>query len=1040
MMQNQIPTNPQQHSIEAFVGINKEEETEVESNSQRFLNALETFILDVFRAYSIIWSMAVWPMMLAMIDSATDMTCSASPLDINKLTSPNPSDSSVQTKEVERIFAERFKYLVCTSSLLTKNLSISSYDQAVPQNLANEAAKTSHVANELNPLSTLSPHQVSVGSATKRHLILHLNEVGRLLSNATCIAIVLLGPLTRSQQGWFQSAVFLISLTLGTIATFGLDKGMEMSFEVSHKPTGKYTLSQYDARVEMEQQSEYLSIVKANNIKNIMCIQVTELIKSCKGFDVECNNVIAAVQEVELVSRGFKLSYPLPPISRIEANAKPSSPPRIRNGSWQSPTSVFNTARLSRSSSSGASAANGPKHHGQSILFSERNTSPDGGRSSPQEVEAESYRLATLRKGLVLSFEDARKALESAIERLEPLIDKDEMELLKEMYEVDLDIENGALALEPSTITSTTKGLSSSEKRSSWLNTARLRLDDEQPSSPTLDGNDRPSTPQRFHALYDGAVASGSARKRDSVISETWSAASPSRELHPIRTGSRLGYVSDKSATTGTPNQSAESKRLSYISPSPIMPSPVHSNAFPLQQISPAFGMHSMNRKRASLLGSGILDELKQSNSAVHQSKNQNETDIYLIASLKSSFEKVHTLRRRVFCQFLALEFSLRRRFESKKAGFSSTTAYWAAVSQIIKQLTSTMSRLALDCTQILEKEISLGKVEETAILLKERRDAQKQSLASIESPEATSHQDFTGMEDRLTAMGQALRSIQVKMIVCAQEMKVKSPPTLHGTKTTVASSIVDDFNSASQNEKAEKVLETIREDLLMLSAEWESALKIIRSQRSSTPTSVIGDTTASTLNSSRLDSPQEAEEDALRQWVKARRGVDESSDSEDERAASRMIENGMLQWTGVEGKDGGWQDQSDLSDLLVKTASPEHLPPPGLEKIYESMGNTFEARRQKSEVSREERIRLAKEERAAAAATKENGGKINSIGLEASSGMIQELQAVMKNRKSINGDATREFKGIDTSNTSSIEDSKSDLIPAAAKRAPVAF
>ncbi|GAB5591486.1 hypothetical protein Unana1_06386 [Umbelopsis nana] len=49
---------------------------------------------------------------------------------------------------------------------------------------------------------------------------------------------------------------------------------------------------------------------------------LTHLIKQCRLLDTRVNRILNMIQEIELVSRGYRITTPLPPISRIEQNSK----------------------------------------------------------------------------------------------------------------------------------------------------------------------------------------------------------------------------------------------------------------------------------------------------------------------------------------------------------------------------------------------------------------------------------------------------------------------------------------------------------------------------------------------------------------------------------------------------------------------------------------------------------------------------------------------------------------------------------------------
>lgn len=49
---------------------------------------------------------------------------------------------------------------------------------------------------------------------------------------------------------------------------------------------------------------------------------LAHLIKQCRLLDTRVNRILNMIQEIELVSRGYRITTPLPPISRIEQNSK----------------------------------------------------------------------------------------------------------------------------------------------------------------------------------------------------------------------------------------------------------------------------------------------------------------------------------------------------------------------------------------------------------------------------------------------------------------------------------------------------------------------------------------------------------------------------------------------------------------------------------------------------------------------------------------------------------------------------------------------
>jgi hypothetical protein len=910
----------------------------------------------------------------------------------------------IAVTQTDKTFAEHFKYIICTSGLLTSKLAISSYNHEVvlPTDSESEGQEKPEQAS---PMSTQDNRIATSASSVPSQTSIRLSGSSKTLFDATCWSAVLLALLSRNAQAWSRGTVILISVTWAIIATIGLDESMDLAFEVSHKNIGRYSLQEYDRKAEADSKSAFLSDLESSRLKAKMCTQVFELVSVAKSFDLECNRTIAAIQEVELVSRGFKLTHPLPPISRIEATSL-TSPTRSKHDSHILTATAMSNVKLSRSSSSGASAASGRKHHGsrpQSILLTNGRNSPD---SRCSDSEADSIRMASLRRLLISLFGSLKEALLEAQNTLHPLIDEKEWSLLREMYEI-ADSPDNPFAPEPQ---SAPAAATTFEKRMSWTTMTGARLDDGIISSSEDESIHTFTTPRRFsHSTADPVAVSGgglagfsSKHRRDSGMSETWSVSSPSREGATSRGGggggSRLGYVSDRTPSTSTPNQNAASKRLSYISPASGASTPllgVKSLLYQQASSSPVMISRSNSRKRAGGTNFGMMDEQQQRSGSpsMHQSNlgsgrtSGGKTEAYLIASLKRSFEEVHLMRRSVLCHLLALDFTLKRKvaLPMRRGGPSMSLTYWNTAGLVMKRLAGTMTQLGAEVKAGLEEDMNEGHL--VGIPGHDQSVSDDNHLAT---PSEQHDPDMSGLEERLMAMGQALRSVQVKVRSCAEEMRLRDPPALHGSRGRGVLTGEDavPISPTRMHEKSEKILETVREDIMNLSAEWENAMKILRLQ----PHDSIGDTSASTVNSSRLDSPQEAEEDALRQWTPPRNKGQDHDASENESASNTLLES----------RGGERGEHIDYLEFLLSSTSPDHLPLPGLEKVYESVGQSGESKTQRSTLSREERIQLAREQRAKASkeAKSHTTSPSTASPFEANNGIIRELQAVMKNRK----------------------------------------
>jgi hypothetical protein len=396
------------------------------------------------------------------------------------------------------------------------------------------------------------------------------------------------------------------------------------------------------------------------------------------------------------------------------------------------------------------------------------------------------------------------------------------------------------------------------------------------------------------------------------------------------------------------------------------------------------------------------------------------ESEALKIAALKKSFEAVHNVRRKVLVHLLALDFSLQPRITIESSSITSSAQYWHTIGKILTKLSSSFGSHAHFVKQDVQHEVD--------VRAKSAIDADESDKPKGAASDNT---DYSGFEDRLIAMGQALRTVQIKMQLCASDLRKRAPPALHGedaddtsNATTIdakASMAVAEENTNKQN-NPEVMFSTIREDLITLSAEWESALKIMRVNNLAQTASNGANKTAEVGNQqtkSTFDSPQEADEDAMREWVKRHAGLgggagDISTDTDIDTDIKHMIERGQMPWSegtqsGAnkanyvshtngpdESSDSDKKVQEDLSTLLVRSADPAHLPAPGVEKVYEDVAVPHARLNRRSGLSRDERIKLVRESRVDADMAK----RISSMDVQ--NGMLVELQSVITNRRSM--------------------------------------
>ncbi|KAH8556291.1 hypothetical protein BGW37DRAFT_471852 [Umbelopsis sp. PMI_123] len=164
-------------------------------------------------------------------------------------------------RAAEMAFTEEFKYLIVTSSLLNESVSVRS--------------KSVARSNEPPP-SSLSDHTERWNAAAYGLGILIMIGANRASVNHL--------------PGIRRTLHTTITSSLSMAATFMMYRNMKrQSLRHCHTIT----------------------------LKNL-----SHLIKQCRALDSRINRILNMIQEIELVSRGYRITTPLVPISRIEQNSK----------------------------------------------------------------------------------------------------------------------------------------------------------------------------------------------------------------------------------------------------------------------------------------------------------------------------------------------------------------------------------------------------------------------------------------------------------------------------------------------------------------------------------------------------------------------------------------------------------------------------------------------------------------------------------------------------------------------------------------------
>ncbi|SPO29165.1 uncharacterized protein UTRI_06114 [Ustilago trichophora] len=998
-------------------------------------------------------------------------------------------------------FVERFKYAICSSFLLTPSLSISFYESSPPfqsqSPTADPSIKGQSSRNRVGgrpasstPLhkqcyvepgdapASLLPYGQSPTAVTNERLP-RLDVQGRTARNAALLsAVLLLPPISRSWQLWFSTLLLIASLTWGFILFFGhsvLDD--RIHFTLTHKATPSALTSATSLRA-LRTTDELGESEKAALQRSVLQ-DVSSLIKAAQRFDVSINKAISAIQEVEIVSRGYKLTHPLPPISRIEAAYGQSSNwPNLSSSPRQRRSMVASfvpaTGKLARSLSGGGNGAPTIKRHTQrplSLTLSNGRASPldrTSGRASPaafaeagdmdltQRLLAEQsdvalaaarsapQRLVELRKSLVLALDDVGAACTSSTASLQMLDDAEELALLHDLYALDATSQDEANDADADVDAShawsngDTSALSEGspdleQDRRAWVATTPRNFGSNVRSADVSAFSDiawRPeSSPQtgthhkRLSLVSDGGSVLDRPPRATSSLSRRSSLVSESGNVSAYRSP-RFNYVSDKSATPFGPNESAAAKRLSYVSNSsvatgsfdtrsPVMRnssivsstfSPPHSS---VQTYSAATSPQSRATKRSSILGPNSI--FAQLDTSIPASGKAEPADPLSLLSIKAKFEWMHRARRRWLCHLLALRLTMNGDISLTDGASLPCDEYWTAARSTIESLRSTLLAEDKSVTEMVAKEmgadyLSGSKADATSTLGdKNVRAESRNGLLAVPTSEAGTFSvaGHPGIEDRLHAMMLSLRSLQSKIRVCAEDIRVKAPPGLHGiddessssSKDRPAQNGVDD--AAATTLQLEKTLESMRDDLLGLSAEWEATVKLLHKEKRRSPSPHLSTDVESDVakaNAARdLESPLEADEDA-------------AAPSHGQNGDDLLAEDGGLQLRGGQASDDEDDDDTDLAELLLRSTSPNSLPPPGLEQVFESIagiaglsGLGMDGKK----LTRAERIEQARRQRQLDQ-DKQVSEKASHRHTMDPSGMMSELSDVIQSRKAV--------------------------------------
>ncbi|KAI8340693.1 Mysoin-binding motif of peroxisomes-domain-containing protein [Chlamydoabsidia padenii] len=197
---------------------------------------------------------------------------------------------SLPVKE-ESAFEEKFKYLIVTSPLLNDTLSTH------PKQKQQQQQQQQRSSPAAPPFHSAAAHTRSarIGTMTTLSALLAALGLERIL------------PLKHHQQQQQHSTTLALKgITTPTI-TMMLAGGVSLYFIYRH-----------------------LRRSSIRKLYQCALTQLQDLLEQSQILDSKVHRALMTIQEIELVSRGYRLSTPLSPISRIEQSSKPKRCARLR--------------------------------------------------------------------------------------------------------------------------------------------------------------------------------------------------------------------------------------------------------------------------------------------------------------------------------------------------------------------------------------------------------------------------------------------------------------------------------------------------------------------------------------------------------------------------------------------------------------------------------------------------------------------------------------------------------------------------------------
>lgn len=506
-----------------------------------------------------------------------------------------------------------------------------------------------------------------------------------------------------------------------------------------------------------------------------------------------------------------------------------------------------------------------------------------------------------------------------------------------------------------------------------------------------------------------------------------------------------LGYASDSavhssfSSASSSPHhhtkatRSVRSSSSQYDYPGVGMGVPSSARFSTFLELPNLYSSTALDRVDASDVGHGVASGGR---------------DPLTLLALMAGCEKVHLERKRFLCHLLALDFSI----AGAELNDHMSVSYWDKVDRVVNALADELARLTRNVVERVDEEfgkgtfkglvsnsvaarkgsnrssvvssVALGDADrDRPLSAADRRGWRTSGVSSLGSgskrnsfgfappplPGQAEAEAAEAFGSKVREMGVCLRSIVAKLHVCEEDfrdrLKERAPPSSSSS------------SQLGEQERLELVArhDSIRSDLEALFREWEDSRVLMRTVLQ--PRGVGG--VAGAFDSSSSSSSRRSSREAIPEDVEEDEGIPDlsfsASSTTDPHRTSSVFSSDIAtpdsdspmphHSQNIASLDEMLQKKlarshdDDLSNLLLAGASPGSLPPPGEELVFEAIaGKTGQqGGGPGGKMTREERIRLAKEKRDRPAMS-DDGHKAGS-GLEAlqMQGMVGELKDVIQ-------------------------------------------